>query len=530
MAYGLYDGTLASIPGLGGYLQQNKINEGETANNLQQATQGMGLLSAIHAQQQQAQLKDVLSKSNGNLQQAIQGLIASGNVDGAAKLAPLLKLQQDQETAKLVAGAGQMTPDQLDVLGQSLAARGHPGAATVMSIADKRRQQASNAQTIDSMRDAPQGLTAGTTLPAAPGAKTQTEVVGDIPPEDVAAALKVAQATRAGQPMTAAPAPGDPMLKSGGALAPLLTSVSPAIAARARVLQGQINDPALKLDPATIQKQIDNLTAMDAKFTESRDAAKQRAGDQIALRQMMIDNRPATAQYSNVQQDGHGGWMGLNKDTQQMEQIPAAEGVKASGGALGNRESVYVNRVLTSAAQAAKDLTNVVRLPMSASTGLFGQRGQAPGIFNAGKETLANKMTSQDVQTYNVMATGFQRALAAIEASGLVPSGTLSHQMESVLFREGDTNLTKLQKLAQTRQIVESGMETTASNPRVPEETRDYIKKIIDSVQKAVPFTQGDLIDLQQAQQLNPNATLGDVVKALKTPAAGNGGWSIRAK
>ncbi|MBF9666383.1 hypothetical protein IAI38_11655, partial [Streptococcus pseudopneumoniae] len=86
------------------------------------------------------------------------------------------------------------------------------------------------------------------------------------------------------------------------------------------------------------------------------------------------------------------------------------------------------------------------------------------GILDATKEVLANKLTSQEVQSYNVMSTGFQRALASIEAAGLMPTGQLTHQMDAVIFKEGDTNFTKLQKLAQTRQIVEEGLETALSN------------------------------------------------------------------
>ena len=95
-----------------------------------------------------------------------------------------------------------------------------------------------------------------------------------------------------------------------------------------------------------------------------------------------------------------------------------------------------------------------------------------------------------------------------------MPTGQLTHQMDAVIFKEGDTNFTKLQKLAQTRQIVEAGLETTVSNPRIPKETREHAQSIIDSIRKSVPFTQQDLLRLDTLQQTNPNVTLKDV-KAL---------------
>lgn len=183
-------------------------------------------------------------------------------------------------------------------------------------------------------------------------------------------------------------------------------------------------------------------------------------------------------------------------------------------GEIGSRESVFIQRVIMSGNQAAHDLENVISLPMTASSGLFGGRKQGAGILDATKEVLANKLTSQEVQSYNVMSTGFQRALASIEAAGLMPTGQLTHQMDAVIFKEGDTNFTKLQKLAQTRQIVEAGLETTVSNPRIPKETREHAQSIIDSIRKSVPFTQQDLLRLDTLQQTNPNVTLKDV-KAL---------------
>ena len=198
----------------------------------------------------------------------------------------------------------------------------------------------------------------------------------------------------------------------------------------------------------------------------------------------------------------------------------AREGAKIGVNLAGGRESVFINRVVQAGNQAAADLDNVVKLPMSASRGFFGGRGQGKGLLDAGKETLANTMTTQEVQTYNVMATGFQRALAAIEGAGLAPSNALMHMMDAVIFKEGDTNFTKLAKLAQTRQIVEKGLETIAVNPRVDEGTKKHINEIVAKVRAAVPFTGADLIRMQQVQQTNPNATLAEVMSSMQ-PATG---------
>lgn len=208
-------------------------------------------------------------------------------------------------------------------------------------------------------------------------------------------------------------------------------------------------------------------------------------------------------------------------DGKSLEFIPGGPADPARKEAqLGSREATFLNRVLTGAAQGSQDLANIANLPLTASTGFFGGRHQGPSLFDATKEVLANKVTSQEVQDYNVMATGFQRSLAAIEAAGLMPSGMLSNQMESILFKEGDTNLTKVRKLAQTRQIIEQGLDTAANNPRVPDSTKQYIGSLMKKVKDAVPFTQNEITELMKAQQTNPKATLRTLMNKMdKKPA-----------
>lgn len=209
-------------------------------------------------------------------------------------------------------------------------------------------------------------------------------------------------------------------------------------------------------------------------------------------------------------------------DMAKADQKAATKDGKIGINVAGGRESVFINRVVNSGNQAAADLANVVQLPISASRGLFGGRSQGKGLLDAGIESLANTMTTQEVQTYNVFATGFQRALAAIEGAGLAPSNALMHQMDAVIFKEGDTNFTKLAKLAQTRQIVEKGLETITANSRVDAETKKLVENIVDKVRKAVPFTGSELIELGKLQATNKNATLRDVMAAEK---AASGSW-----
>lgn len=269
----------------------------------------------------------------------------------------------------------------------------------------------------------------------------------------------------------------------------------------------------MQLQPMTKPEQLETAARHSADFQKQQLKSTQPETPHESRTRTEVERHNAATEGKGEEGKAPSGYRKKQDGT--LEFIPGGPAdPNTKEGKLGSRESVFINRVATSAAEAAADLGNVVELPMTSSSGVFGGRKQGESMFSAGKETLANKMTTQEVQSYNVMSTGFQRSLASIEASGLAPSGTLSHQMDAVIFKEGDTNLTKLHKLAQTRQIVEKGLEVALSNPRVPKDQKAQMESSLEAVRKAVPFTHKDVISLQRAQDKDPKATLKDVMQS----------------
>ena len=250
------------------------------------------------------------------------------------------------------------------------------------------------------------------------------------------------------------------------------------------------------------------------KASQSEAARIQAQADRMALLQAGLQGKSDKKdKYSNVQADGNGGFVGLNNQTMRFEKIPVAEGVTSkipNGGTMGGRNSVMTKRVLASAIMAKEDLNNITDLPITVSRGAFGGREQGPSLLQAAKEDLVNTMTTQEVQDYNVSVAGLVRNLATIESAGLMPSGTLVKQMDAVILKEGDTNFTKMRKLAQIKQIVNKGVEIHLSDPQVPDEMKDAIREIISNVNEAVPFSVSDINKLQNSK--NPKATLGSLV------------------
>jgi hypothetical protein len=179
------------------------------------------------------------------------------------------------------------------------------------------------------------------------------------------------------------------------------------------------------------------------------------------------------------------------------------------GSSMSGRQAVMFTRVAASGNEAAAAIQNITELPVGASSGVLGiGGGPGHGLFSSAKGALTNEMASQDVQDYNTMLAGVKRNLATIESAGLAPSGALTENFASLELRAGDTNMTKLRKLAEMRQIVEKGLEVNLDDPHVPPPQKALVQRIIDQVKKSVPYTQSDVTMLQRAQRKNPDLTL----------------------
>lgn len=245
----------------------------------------MDILNAYRTAEQ-----GVLQRPMQDLQQvgALQQILAQvQNQQRQQELHPLLlkehaaKVRQaDQNAALMDSMAGSsslnaLSADQLEQLAARAAIGNHPGAVGFAKLAEAKRAKETAGQTLGLMRDTPQALPAGAVV-------NGQQTTQAIPADEVAAFNAVAS----GQAKSATPQAGDPQLIGGGAFAPLMASEVPAIAARAKQLQAMVNNPGFKGDPARIQKQIDNLTAMDARFSEAKAAAAQRQTNTIEIKNM----------------------------------------------------------------------------------------------------------------------------------------------------------------------------------------------------------------------------------------------------
>jgi len=215
-------------------------------------------------------------------------------------------------------------------------------------------------------------------------------------------------------------------------------------------------------------------------------------------KQTLADYDPSTGNYYQG---------GKEIDREKID--PIEKGV----GGLAGRDSVYTKRIMSSANQAARDIENITLLPITSSTGFFGGRHQGTGLLDAAKENLVNKMSIQETQDYGVAIAGLKRVLGNIEASGLAPPGALTEQMDAVVWKDGDTHFTKLKKLAQARQIVESGLEVQLADPKIAEPQKQLMHGIVERVQKAVPYTYEQVQEFETESQRKPKLTMRQIIE-----------------
>lgn len=200
-----------------------------------------------------------------------------GDLQKAHTLQSLIAQIQMQDLNKQFSGAmsgGGGTPEQLDALAAKLAAGGHPGAAALSGLADKRRKSIADAATLKTIQTPapspvqsapdPEGLkmvanTGDTTIP---GTNWTNPSAAQVPPEERAAFDKVLNTART----TNAAARGE-----GGLFATLMQSEVPAVANQAKLFQQQANvsDPR-SVSPThwlDLQKQ---LAAQESSLLERR--------------------------------------------------------------------------------------------------------------------------------------------------------------------------------------------------------------------------------------------------------------------
>jgi hypothetical protein len=181
------------------------------------------------------------------------------------------------------------------------------------------------------------------------------------------------------------------------------------------------------------------------------------------------------------------------------------------------------NRIMTAADMSATQLSNIASMNFGVSRGWFGLNAH-PGtsLMDMTKQNLYNALTPEDSQMYNAMAANLYRPLSLLETGGGLQGGQqLSAQIKQALtISPTDSPMTVLTKLAEARQIIDTGSETYLSAKNIDQGVKAQVQSRLEALHSAVPWTPADVIAYKKALETDPQLTFAQFAKTLDIPGA----------
>jgi hypothetical protein len=149
--------------------------------------------------------------------------------------------------------------------------------------------------------------------------------------------------------------------------------------------------------------------------------------------------------------------------------------------------------VASASNEAAAALKAIMGLPMVSTSGIFGGRSTT-SLFTAPVDAMANRITSETAQRYNVESGKLGYSLAQLMSGGRAVRVSDVSQMNNILsVKEGDKLETVATKLAEARQLAERTMEVRARSSSTDPGLKEVFKENLELVQQVVPFTVNDI-------------------------------------
>jgi hypothetical protein len=215
----------------------------------------------------------------------------------------------------------------------------------------------------------------------------------------------------------------------------------------------------------------------------------------------------------------------IDKKTGQIKSTGAEAAPKGSAVGGGGRMAVYNQRIINAVGEATKAAHSLGTLGIDAqSRGVFPSVVQGLMPLKVTGEILNNQLSDQNVQLYNDRMAGLARQLGTLETSGLAAQGVLTQGLDqSIRLQSGDTIATRLDRMAEIRQIVDTNIDSTLTNPGLSQEQKDFLVKMKGELDKSIPITHDD-VDRLLAKRGQKGYSLADAMK--DTAAGGKGDTS----
>lgn len=392
--------VIANIPGLAGYQAQDQINRGSETQSLQQYSGAMNLMNMIKQRQEQSQLGNQLADTFGDgTDQATTAMKAYAKLDPAG-LAGVIAKQSlarnlyESEMAKYAPGGSpqpQVQPVQPQV---------PPQAAKARPLTMSPQEQSYLA----GIKDPAEKSAFLNALLADKLGKPATFSAGD-PTTNIAA--QTSQTSNPAAPPTANSTTLDTPTQLNGYTRQqanmMMGSPSPQVAAIGKFLSDQFKT----MDEKKFQFDMNSGLRRDLQ------------NNQIASTQQMHNDtldlmRQNQTGFSNIQPDGNGGFIGLNKRSGQIEKVPQADGIVGGGVISGDgldaaAERYRLNGTLpTNLGRGSQGATNTVNILNRAA-----EMAKASG--DSAQEAAIRQIANKEISSSLMDLTKRESQVAAFE-------------------------------------------------------------------------------------------------------------------
>ncbi len=216
---------------------------------------------------------------------------------------------------------------------------------------------------------------------------------------------------------------------------------------------------------------------------------------------LKIENKLYETQQKNEQENLK---LKYQRETQiKVAKIHAAATIAAKQSTSATDRFGFGDIVATASNEAAASLGNLVQMPYTVTTGIFGGR-TTTSLFTAPVDVLANHLTAEDTQRYNAEINNLGKFIAQIQKGGRnVTNGDIETSSKAFAIREGDSALTAFTHLAMARQALERALDVRLASPNTPPTLKEVYRANKASIQAAVPYTVSDINKFANARDKN---------------------------
>ena len=163
-----------------------------------------------------------------------------------------------------------------------------------------------------------------------------------------------------------------------------------------------------------------------------------------------------------------------------------------------SQQVFMIQRSVNALGGVASALENIKSLPAGTTTEILPNLTTRDGAINFIRNYGARTLSSEEAQAMEVLFTGVTRNLAAIEAAGAATGLVgLATQMEKLIPRAGQSAVTTALQLADIKRIAIENIKPVVDSGLMPPQQQQVAADLIRRIEKAIPFTNEDIISAQ---------------------------------